>query len=158
MQPDFVAVCEAFGVPVRPARRRALADDLAWAFETSRPGGGGAEDTRSLDPDVTDWSGLVKPSLVGVLPYDPGESVSQLMARYGLDRVWKLNWNEDLFGPLDGVLDARGRGAGEHLDVSGADLRRPAAGRSAGWLGVPSREVVSAHGIQALVGMVAARS
>ena len=50
------------------------------------PGGGGAEDARSLDPDVTDWAGLVKPSLVGVAPYDPGESVSELMARHGLER------------------------------------------------------------------------
>ena len=37
VQPDFVAVCEAFGVPVRPASPESLADDLAWAFETAGP-------------------------------------------------------------------------------------------------------------------------
>ena len=104
---------------------------------------------------MTDWSGLVKPSLVGVLPYDPGESVSQLRARYGLDRVWKLNWNEDLFGPLDGVLDAAAAELANtwmYPEQTYADLRRAVAG----WLGVSSRQVVPAHGIQALVGMVVA--
>ena len=104
---------------------------------------------------MTDWSALVKPSLVGVLPYDPGESVSQLRARYGLDRVWKLNWNEDLFGPLDGVLDAAAAELANtwmYPEQTYADLRRAVAG----WLGVSSRQVVPAHGIQALVGMVVA--
>lgn len=104
---------------------------------------------------MTDWAGLVKPSLVGVAPYDPGESVSELMARHGLERVWKLNWNEDLFGPLDGVLDAaRAELANSWMypEQAYADLRRAIGD----WIGVPPENVVSAHGIQALVGMVAA--
>jgi histidinol-phosphate aminotransferase len=104
---------------------------------------------------VTDWSALVKPSLVGVAPYDPGASVSELKDRYGLDRGWKLNWNEDLFGPLDGVLDAaRAELANTWMypEQAYADLREAIAG----WLGISPRQIVPAHGIQALVGMVAA--
>jgi acetolactate synthase-1/2/3 large subunit len=37
VQPDFLAVCEAFGVPVRAATPESLAADLGWAFETAGP-------------------------------------------------------------------------------------------------------------------------
>src|SRR6185436_18047731 len=67
---------------------------------------GRPRDDRPVDSALTDWSALVKPSLVGVTPYDPGESLSDIKARTGLDSLWKLNWNEGLLGPFDGVLDA----------------------------------------------------
>ncbi len=37
VQPDFVAVCDAFGVPVRASSPESLAADLAWAFATEGP-------------------------------------------------------------------------------------------------------------------------
>ena len=37
VQPDFVAVCDAFGVPVRASSPETLAADLAWAFATEGP-------------------------------------------------------------------------------------------------------------------------
>ena len=36
-QPDFPAVCAAFGVPVRPATPETLAEDLDWAFGVEGP-------------------------------------------------------------------------------------------------------------------------
>ena len=55
---------------------------------------------------MTDWSRLVRPSLVGLEPYRPGPSVDELKELHGLDEIAKLNWNEDLFGPLPGALEA----------------------------------------------------
>ncbi len=37
VQPDFVAVAEAFGVPARRTAPETLADDLAWALELGEP-------------------------------------------------------------------------------------------------------------------------
>ena len=37
MQPDFVAVAEAFGVPARRTSPETLGDDLAWALELGEP-------------------------------------------------------------------------------------------------------------------------
>ncbi len=104
---------------------------------------------------MTDWSALVKPSLVGLTPYDPGESLSEMKARYGLDHLWKLNWNEDLFGPLDGVLQAVEEELGNawmYPEQAYGDLREAVAS----WLGVAPSLIVPAHGIQALIGMVTA--
>jgi histidinol-phosphate aminotransferase len=104
---------------------------------------------------MTDWASLVKPSLIGVPPYDPGESLSVLKARYGLDRIWKLNWNEDLFGPFDGVLEAVQAelpNAWMYPEQAYADLREAVAA----WIGSLPERIVPAHGIQALVAIVVA--
>ena len=104
---------------------------------------------------MTDWSKLVKPSLVGVDPYDPGASLSELMERYDLDEIWKLNWNEHLFGPFDGVLEAARaelENAWQYPEKAYADFREAVAQ----WTGTVPRRVVPAHGIQALVAAVAA--
>jgi histidinol-phosphate aminotransferase len=104
---------------------------------------------------VTEWSRLVKPSVPGVEPYDPGESLSELKARYGLDEVVKLNWNEGLFGPGPGVLEAAAaelENAWQYPEQAFADLRDAVAA----WLNVRPREIVPGHGIQALAGTVAA--
>lgn len=103
---------------------------------------------------MTDWSSLVKPSLVGVDPYDPGESIGELKARYGLEDVLKLNWNEGLFGPGPGVLEAAAaelQNAWMYPEQAYADFRSAVAE----WLGVPAGFIVPAHGIQALVAAVA---
>ena len=55
---------------------------------------------------MTDWASLLRPQLIDLGPYVPGASLDELKREYGLDEVAKLNWNEGLFGPLPGVLDA----------------------------------------------------
>jgi histidinol-phosphate aminotransferase len=97
----------------------------------------------------------VKPSLVGVAPYDPGESLSELKARYGLDEIVKLNWNEGLFGPVPGALEAAAaelESAWQYPESDYSDLREAVAA----WIGVRPEEVVPGHGIQALVTTLAA--
>ena len=55
---------------------------------------------------MTDWTRLARPSLRGLTPYHPGLTRDELKERLGLDHLEPLNWNEDLFGPPQEVLDA----------------------------------------------------
>lgn len=103
---------------------------------------------------MTDWSRLVRPSLIGLDPYSPGPTLSEYKEAYGLDDVKKLNWNEDLFGPLPGALDAVEEqlpNAWMYPEQAYTDLRAAVAG----WLGVEPEAIVPAHGIQALIATVA---
>jgi histidinol-phosphate aminotransferase len=103
---------------------------------------------------VTDWSSLVRPSLVGLEPYRPGPSLSELRREHGLDEIAKLNWNEDLFGPLPGALDAvkdELANAWMYPEQAYSDLREAVAS----WLDLPPQTIVPAHGIQALIAAVA---
>jgi histidinol-phosphate aminotransferase len=103
---------------------------------------------------MTDWSSLVRPSLVGLEPYRPGPSLSELRREYGLDEIAKLNWNEDLFGPLPGALDAVKDelvNAWMYPEQAYSDLREAVAG----WLELPADTIVPAHGVQALIAAVA---
>ena len=83
-------------------------------------------------------------------PYVPGPSLDELMTRHGLTEVAKLNWNEGLWGPLPGVLDAvagaldQSWGYPEHAYLA---LREAIAAETA----VAPGQVLPAHGIQALV-------
>ena len=112
-------------------------------------------DAHGLTPhSAVDWSALVRPSLVGVEPYRPGRTVSELKEEHALDEVSKLNWNEDLFGPLPGALEAAERelqNAWMYPEQAYADLRAAVAD----WIGTSADSVVPGHGIQALVGTVA---
>jgi histidinol-phosphate aminotransferase len=54
---------------------------------------------------VTNWSTLVVPPPPAHDPFDIG-GVEEIKARYGLAEVVKLHWNENLFGPVPGVLEA----------------------------------------------------
>lgn len=104
---------------------------------------------------MSSWDRLVKPSLVGIDPYDPGESLNELRERYGLDEIVKLNWNEGLFGPVPGALEAAAAELANtwmYPEQACRDLRDGLAG----WLGVRPEQIVPAHGIQALVMVVAA--
>jgi histidinol-phosphate aminotransferase len=103
---------------------------------------------------VANWSRLVRPSLLGLEPYRPGPSLSELKAEHGLDEIAKLNWNEDLFGPLPGALDAVAaelERAWMYPEQAFTDLRESVAA----WLEIPPERVVPAHGIQALIATVA---
>ena len=103
---------------------------------------------------MTDWSRLVRRSLIGVDPYRPGPSVDELKARYGLQDLVKLNWNEGLLGPFPNVRDAV---LGEldrawmYPEHAYSDFREAVAS----WLGTRPELIVPGHGIQALVATVA---
>lgn len=101
-----------------------------------------------------DWANLVRPSLVGLEPYRPGPSLSELRRTHGLEEIAKLNWNEDLFGPLPGALDAvkdELTNAWMYPEQAYSDLREAVAE----WLELPPETIVPAHGIQALIAAVA---
>jgi histidinol-phosphate aminotransferase len=103
---------------------------------------------------VTDWSSLVRPSLVGLDPYRPGPSLAELKERYGLGEIAKLNWNEGLQGPFPGVreaVDGEVERAWMYPEHSYTEFREAVAG----WLGIRPQMVVPGHGIQALIATVA---
>jgi histidinol-phosphate aminotransferase len=102
-----------------------------------------------------DWAQLARPSLAGIEPYDPGESRDELKERHGLAGLAPLNWNEDLFGPPQHVLDAAAAEvarAALYPERAYSDFRAAVAE----WIGVPAAYVVPAHGAQALIGAIAA--
>ena len=72
------------------------------------------------------------------------------MARHGLEAVDKLNWNEGLWGPLPGVLDAAAAALGEtwaYPEHAYNTLREAIAAET----GASPEEVLPGHGIQALI-------
>ena len=100
---------------------------------------------------MTAWDALIRPHLRDLGPYVPGPSIDSLKREYGLDRVAKLNWNEGLFGPLTGVLDAACR---ELVDEAWAypehayhGLREAVAEE----IGAEADQILPAHGIQTLI-------
>ena len=99
---------------------------------------------------MTDWASLLRPQLIDLGPYVPGASLDELKREYGLDEVAKLNWNEGLFGPLPGVLDA----VAAELDETWAypehaylELREGIAAET----GAQPEQILPAHGIQTLI-------
>jgi histidinol-phosphate aminotransferase len=103
---------------------------------------------------VTDWSRIVRQSLIGLEPYRPGASLDELKEAYGLDEIVKLNWNEGLEGPFPGVEEevvAELERAWMYPAEAYSDLRESVAG----WLGTLPERIVPSHGIQALIGTVA---
>jgi histidinol-phosphate aminotransferase len=99
---------------------------------------------------MTDWTSLLRPQLIDLGPYLPGPSLDELKLEYGLDDVAKLNWNEGLFGPLPGVLDA----VAAELDETWAypehaylELREGVAAET----GAQAEQILPAHGIQTLI-------
>jgi histidinol-phosphate aminotransferase len=99
---------------------------------------------------MTDWGRLIREPLRDVGPYVPGSSAAEVRARYGIDDLARLNWNEGLFGPLPGVLEAAAAGLDDawmYPEAAYDELIRAIAG----WLGVPPGQVLPGHGIQALV-------
>jgi len=102
---------------------------------------------------TTDWSALVRPSLLGLEPYRPGPSLTELKRLHGLDEIAKLNWNEDLFGPLSGAreaVEAELENVWMYPEQAYSDLRTAVGG----WIGVSPELIVPAHGIQALIAAV----
>jgi histidinol-phosphate aminotransferase len=96
------------------------------------------------------WDGIVRAPLGRVGAYRPSASLDELMARHGLTTVDKLNWNEGLWGPLPGVLDAVAAALPEawaYPEHAYDTLREAIALEN----GVPRAQVLPGHGIQALV-------
>jgi histidinol-phosphate aminotransferase len=99
---------------------------------------------------VSGWERLIKPPLREVGSYVPGPSLDELMERHGLGAVDKLNWNEGLWGPLPGVLEATAAA----LDQAWAypehayNTLREAIARDAH---AAPDQVLPGHGIQALI-------
>jgi histidinol-phosphate aminotransferase len=99
---------------------------------------------------VTRWERLLRAPLLEVGAYRPGPSLDELMARHGLGAVDKLNWNEGLWGPLPGVLDAAADALGDtwaYPEHAYNALRDAIAQET----GAPRDQVLPGHGIQALV-------
>ena len=104
---------------------------------------------------MTDWTRIARPSLAELTPYHPGLTRDELKEQLGLDELEPLNWNEDLFGPPQVVLDAAAaelRNAAFYPERAYADFVTAAAAA----LGVPAECVIPAHGAQALIAALAA--
>jgi histidinol-phosphate aminotransferase len=99
---------------------------------------------------MTDWSRVLRPQLLDLGPYVPGPSLDELKRELGLDDVAKLNWNEGLFGPLPGVLDAVAgelSGTWEYPEHAYLELREAIAAET----GAGTDQILPGHGIQALI-------
>jgi histidinol-phosphate aminotransferase len=99
---------------------------------------------------MTRWERLMRAPLLEIGAYRPGPSLDELMARHGLEAVDKLNWNEGLWGPLAGVLDAAAGALGDtwaYPEHAYNALREAIAAET----GARPEEVLPGHGIQALV-------
>jgi histidinol-phosphate aminotransferase len=103
---------------------------------------------------VVDWNRLVVPELTELGPADPG-GISEIKARLGLDEVVKLHWNENLFGPLPGVLDAA-RDELEQAWTYPEEAYEAFRADVAAHIDTSPGRIVPGHGVQALVGTLAA--
>lgn len=100
------------------------------------------------------WSRTLRPSVTDLGGYRPGVSGDEIKKRFGLRHVTRLNWNENLFGPLPGVLEetADALGLAWTYPEDSYDEFRTAV---AGWTGADPAQVIPGHGIQALTIAVA---
>jgi histidinol-phosphate aminotransferase len=102
---------------------------------------------------VTEWARFVRPALHDLHAYHPGPGMAELEERYGR-AVVRLNRNEDLFPPLDGVreaVEAELSNLWMYPEESYSEFRADVAE----WLGTTADRIVPAHGTQALIGTLA---
>jgi histidinol-phosphate aminotransferase len=98
---------------------------------------------------TTAYERLLRHSVVGVGPYVPGASAQETKARLGRDDLIRLNWNENLFGPLPGVTEETAAGLADawtYPEEACEEFRHAVAA----WAGAEPAEVIPGHGIQAL--------
>src|SRR5262245_35880816 len=103
---------------------------------------------------MADWSGIVVPELEQLEQFALGLTIADVKELHGLDEVVKLSWNENLFGPLPGVLeaiDAELENIWMYPEQPYIDFRNEVAASS----GLSPANVVPAHGSLALLGHVA---
>ncbi|HEX5195461.1 MAG TPA: histidinol-phosphate transaminase [Solirubrobacteraceae bacterium] len=102
-----------------------------------------------MSADATGPERLLRRSVIGVGPYVPGAGARELKARTGRTDLIRLNWNENLLGPLDGVLDAVAASlpdAWMYPEETDEEFRDAVAA----WAGAGPAQVIPGHGIQAL--------
>jgi histidinol-phosphate aminotransferase len=89
-----------------------------------------------------------------VEPLDYAETVGEVRRLARHDPAAKLDWNENLFGPLPGVLEeaARSLAAASMYPIAAYDDFRAEVARHTG---VAPEQVAPGHGLQALVGSLA---
>lgn len=98
---------------------------------------------------MTDWEPILRRSVLGAGAYVPGASASEIKARYGLQKMVRLNWNENLDGPLPGVLEETAAELAAcwcYPDEAFEEFRLAVAA----WSGAVPGQVIPGHGIQAL--------
>lgn len=103
---------------------------------------------------MTDWSSLVVPALDELEQFALGQTIAEVKALHGLDEVVKLSWNENLFGPLPGVVEAiheELENLWMYSEQPYLDFRKAAAD----YAGTTATRIVPAHGSLALIGIAA---
>jgi histidinol-phosphate aminotransferase len=96
-----------------------------------------------------EYESLLRASVLGVGPYVPGVSAREVKARLGRSDLIRLNWNENLFGPLEGVTEEAAAGldsAWIYPEEAYVELRDAVAV----WSGAAPDQIIHGHGIQAL--------
>ncbi len=103
---------------------------------------------------LADWNGIVAPGLAELDQFALGLTIAEVKELHGLDDVVKLSWNENLFGPLPGVLEAA-RAELENVwlypEQPYIDFRNAVAAST----GVSPGNVLPAHGSFSLLPLVA---
>jgi len=97
---------------------------------------------------------LIRPTLAGLVPYEPGTPVEEVQRELGLERVAKLASNEGPYGPFPAAQEAIARASLElnrYPDGGAFRLRQALAERH----GVAFEEVTVCAGADAVVGYVA---
>jgi histidinol-phosphate aminotransferase len=102
---------------------------------------------------VTDWSSLVAPPQPEHDPFDIG-GIAEIKRRHGLDAVVRLHWNENLFGPLPGVLDAV-RSELDDAWMYPEDTYEGFRATVAEHVGTTAARIMPGHGTQSLIGTIA---
>ncbi len=100
-----------------------------------------------------DGASQIRPSLEGLVPYEPGKPVEEVQREHGLERVVKLASNEGPYGPFPEAQEAIARAALElnrYPDGGAWRLRNALAERH----GVAFGEVTVCSGADAVVGYV----
>ena len=103
---------------------------------------------------MTDWSRLVVPAVSGLEPLDVEQTVTDVVTLRTHEDGLKLDWNENLFGPLPGVREA----VNDALEtvwqypIAPYDEFRTEVARA---VGITPARIAPAHGTQALIGTVA---
>jgi histidinol-phosphate aminotransferase len=101
--------------------------------------------------ELSSSTGLVRPALEELVPYEPGKPVEEVQRELGLERVVKLASNEGPYGPFPAALEAIERATGElnrYPDAGCYRLRSALAMRH----GVGFAEVTVCAGADAVVG------
>jgi histidinol-phosphate aminotransferase len=103
-----------------------------------------------VNADASDLESLLRRSVIGVGPYVPGAGARELKERTGRTDLIRLNWNENLLGPLDGVLDAVAASLPDAVWAYPEEAYEEFRLAVARWAGADPAQVIPGHGIQAL--------